>query len=120
MFVSTLYTGSYTCRVSFARRTTVDPINSVELTTNDFNIEEITGNFRACTVEPGRRDVFDSCHSDYDTRRLTSKEYYNASTSIKRMRNEDARKVTQGIKEIETNIPSVKTTPIEKLLRHIQ
>ncbi|KAI9010889.1 hypothetical protein CLU79DRAFT_710139, partial [Phycomyces nitens] len=91
----------------------------VELTANDFSIQEITENFRVCTVDPGRRDAFNSCHGD-DIRRLTTKEYYNASGSVKRMRNEDVRKVVQGLKKVETHIPSVKTTSGNQSLRHTQ
>ncbi|OAD71551.1 hypothetical protein PHYBLDRAFT_170211 [Phycomyces blakesleeanus NRRL 1555(-)] len=120
IFLNSIYIDGYTCRVLFARRTATDPLNSVELTTNNFNTQEIAGNFRVCTVDPRRRDAFNSYHADDDIRRLTTKEYYNASDSVKRMRNEDARKVVQGIKEDETNIPSVKTAPGEQFLRHTQ
>ncbi|OAD70934.1 hypothetical protein PHYBLDRAFT_182362 [Phycomyces blakesleeanus NRRL 1555(-)] len=110
----------YMFRVSFARRTAIDHLNYVELTTNDFNIQEIAENCRVCTVDPGRRDAFKAYYGDDGIRCLTRKEYYSASGSVKRMINEDARKVAQGIKEVGTYIPSVKTTSGEQFLRLTQ
>ncbi|KAL0087489.1 hypothetical protein J3Q64DRAFT_1677062 [Phycomyces blakesleeanus] len=120
MFLNSIYTDGYMFRVSFARRTAIDHLNYVELTTNDFNIQEIAENCRVCTVDPGRRDAFKAYYGDDGIRCLTRKEYYSASGSVKRMINEDARKVAQGIKEVGTYIPSVKTTSGEQFLRLTQ
>ncbi|KAI9029762.1 hypothetical protein CLU79DRAFT_735942 [Phycomyces nitens] len=71
-------------------------------------------------VDPGKRDAFYSYNGDDDIRRLKIKEYFNTYRSLKRMRNDYARKVAQGIKEVETHISSVKTTSREQSLRHTQ
>ncbi|OAD70894.1 hypothetical protein PHYBLDRAFT_182351 [Phycomyces blakesleeanus NRRL 1555(-)] len=120
MFLNSIYTDGYMFRVSFARRTAIDPLNYVELTTNDFNIQEIAENCRVCTVDPGRRDAFKAYYGDDGIRCLTRKEYYSASGSVKRMINEDARKVAQGIKEVGKYIPSVRNSCKAKYLRYFQ
>lgn len=120
MFLNSLYTDGYTCRVSFARRVETDNLDGVRLTLDDFNFDEVTDHFRVSSVDPGRRDAMNSYHGEDDYRRLTTKEYYHASGSPIRMKKEDIRKVEEGIKLIETNIPSAKTTSREQFLRHIQ
>ncbi|KAI9482642.1 MAG: hypothetical protein EXX96DRAFT_615655 [Benjaminiella poitrasii] len=87
---------------------------------DDFNSDEIERYFRVCTVDPGRRDVFNSYHGNDDIRRLTTSEYYNAGGSPKRMQNVDKRKIRTGLEEIETNISTLKTTNREHFIRHIQ
>lgn len=99
----------HTCRVLFARWIIKDnPLNKIKLSLEDFNSEEIAENFRVCSVDPGRRDAFVSYHGNNDTRKLPTDEYYRFSGTLKRMRNEETRKGTEGIKEIETNMPSPK------------
>ncbi|KAI9476218.1 MAG: hypothetical protein EXX96DRAFT_540759 [Benjaminiella poitrasii] len=97
-----------------------NPIETVKLQISDFNSDEIERYFRVCTVDPGRRDVFNSYHGNDDIRRLTTSEYYNASGSPKRMQNVDKRKIRTGLEEIETNISTPKTTNREQFIRHIQ
>ncbi|CEG75967.1 hypothetical protein RMATCC62417_10930 [Rhizopus microsporus] len=47
-------------------------------------------------------------------------EYYNASGSPGRMRKKDNRKIRNGWKEIETDIPTAKTANVEQFTHHIQ
>ncbi|RCH95916.1 Insulinase (Peptidase M16), partial [Rhizopus azygosporus] len=120
MFLNSIYTDGYTCRVSFAKHKDENPFGAVKLQLHDFNNEEIDDHFRVCTVHPGRRDTFNSCHDGDDFRRLTTVEYYTTSGSPGRMRKEDNRKIRNGLKEIETDIPTAKTANVEQFTRHIQ
>ncbi|RCH84173.1 hypothetical protein CU097_006069, partial [Rhizopus azygosporus] len=120
MFLNSIYTAGYTCRVSFAKRKNENRLEAVKFQLHDLNNEEIDNHFRACTVGPGRRDAFNSYHGGDDFRRLTTVEYYNASDSPGRMCKEDNRKIRNGLKEIETDVPTVKTANVEQFTRHIQ
>lgn len=66
-------------------------------------------NFRACAIDPERRDTYVSYHGKDDTRKLSTQEYYDVPRTIRRIKNEETRKAAKGIKKIETNIPTPKT-----------
>ncbi|KAG2194569.1 hypothetical protein INT47_006528, partial [Mucor saturninus] len=127
MFLNGMYTDGYTCRLLFCRRTEPSSlIKSIALELDDFNTEEVNTYFRPCTIDPGRKDVFVSYHGDNDVRRLSSKEYYNMGGVTQRHKQEQELKKSLGIDQIETNIPSPKTTShdthilyITYILQHI-
>lgn len=118
MFMNSMYTDGYTCRLLFARRVENNPLDAIELDISDFDLDEVDDHFRVCTVDPGRRDAFNSYHDDDDVRRLTTKEYYSASGAPQRSKKEDRRKIQTGIKDIETNIPTSKTTSDTAFIHH--
>ncbi|RCH84453.1 hypothetical protein CU097_006530 [Rhizopus azygosporus] len=64
--------------------------------------------------------MFNPYHGGDDFRRLTTVAYYNASGSPGRMHKEDDRKIRNGLKEIEADIPTSKTANVERFTRHIQ
>ncbi|KAG2200602.1 hypothetical protein INT47_007346 [Mucor saturninus] len=86
---------------------------------DDFNTEELKTYFRPCTVDPGRKDVFVSYHGDNDVRRLSSKEYCNMGGVTQRHKQEQELKKSLGIDQIETNIPSPKTTSHDAYILYI-
>ncbi|KAI7892583.1 uncharacterized protein EV154DRAFT_418291, partial [Mucor mucedo] len=94
-------------------------IRSIALELDDFNTEEVNTYFRPCTVDPGRKDVFVSYHGDNDVRRLSSKEYYNMGGVTQRHKEEQELKKSLGIDQIETNIPSPKTTSHDTYILYI-
>jgi hypothetical protein len=107
--------------VSFRRRRVqISELDLVKLSISDFNSEEVNSYFSPITVDPGRRDVFVSYHDNNDIRSLSSKEYYNASGCVNRMKKQDERKITGGIKEIETGIPSSKTRSVDEYVLHVR
>ncbi|KAI7901644.1 uncharacterized protein BX663DRAFT_543989 [Cokeromyces recurvatus] len=55
LFLNSVYTDEYTCRVSFCRKTS-EPSESASLQLDNFNQEEINKYFRPCTVDPGRKE----------------------------------------------------------------
>lgn len=121
MFLNCIYTDGCTVRVYFGRRKVqASELDLVKLNISDFNSEEVDSFFSPITVDPGRRDVFVSYHDNNDIRSLSSKEYYNASGCVNRMRKEDERKITEGIKEIETGIPSSKTRSVDEHVLHVR
>ncbi|KAI7871384.1 uncharacterized protein EV154DRAFT_580329 [Mucor mucedo] len=83
------------------------------------NSEEIKQNFKPCTVDPNRKDVFTSYHGENDVRRLSSSEYDNMNGVINRQKQELERKKGNNIEYIETRIPSPKTTGTDHYKRHI-
>ncbi|KAI8881371.1 hypothetical protein K501DRAFT_274642 [Backusella circina FSU 941] len=121
MFLNGLYTDGYTCRVLFCRKVRpLSPIENVSLELEDFSAEEVDKHFRPCTVDPGRKDVFVSYHRSNDLRRLSTKEYYNMGGTIRRQRKEQELKRSLGIEEIESNIPTPKTTSCEQYISYIK
>ncbi|KAI7891472.1 uncharacterized protein EV154DRAFT_442882 [Mucor mucedo] len=121
MFINSLYTDGYTCRISFCRKAYAEsPVNETALELQDFNSEEIDRYFRPCTVDPNRKDAFVSFHGNTDVRRLSSAEYYNMNGSANRMKLEQDRKKEQGVQTIETNIPSVKSAVTDKYITHVK
>ncbi|CEG80615.1 hypothetical protein RMATCC62417_14920 [Rhizopus microsporus] len=119
MFLNSIYSDGYTCQIMFARQRVADPFNNVKLQITDFSSDEIADHFRPCAVDPGRRGAFTSFHGNDDIRRLTTKEYYHASGSDRRMMLEGNRKRQAGIKEIENNIPTAKVTNDQHCLERI-
>ncbi|KAG2191036.1 hypothetical protein INT47_006012 [Mucor saturninus] len=121
MFINSLYTDGYTCRISFCRKRYAEsPVNETALELQDFNSEEIDRYFRPCTVDPNRKDAFVSFHGNTDIRRLSSAEYYNMNGSANRLKLEQDRKKEQGVQTIETNIPSVKSAVADKYITHVK
>lgn len=121
MFINSLYTDGYTCRVSFCRKRYVEsPVNETSLELHDFNNDEVDRYFRPCTVDPNRKDAFVSFHGNTDVRRLSSAEYYNMNGSTNRMNLEQNRKKELGVQIIETNIPSVKSAVADKYITHVK
>lgn len=118
--MNSMYTDGFTCRVMFSRRRVPEnALNNVKLEITDFNTKEIEEYFRPITVDPGRRDAFNSYHGDNDLRRLTTKEYYAASGAPGRLKQQDKQKQQNGLKSLETSIPTWKTTREDKLISHI-
>ncbi|KAI8330334.1 hypothetical protein BC941DRAFT_475669 [Chlamydoabsidia padenii] len=105
--MNSVYTDGHTCRVLFARKVVINPLDAVELTLDDFTEEEVDQTFRMCTVDPGSKDAFVSYHGGNQVRKLTTAEYYHMSGALNRMKKEDARKIKHCIKQLETNVPTV-------------
>lgn len=120
MFLNSIYTDGYTCRVLFCRKVLSSLAErQVSLELEDFTTEEVKQYFRPCTVDPGRIDAFVSYHGVNDIRRLSSSEYYNMHGTVTRQKSEQDRKRRSGLEAIETNIPSPKTLSIEKYSSYI-
>lgn len=120
MFLNSFYTAGYTCRVSFCRKKIQSsPLDKVTLKLSDFNSEEVDQFFRPCTVDPNRIDIFTSYHGKNDLRRLSTSEYYNMNGVVNRQRLEQERKKANRIEQIETNVPSPKTTSDTNYKDHI-
>lgn len=90
----------------------------LELSINDFNQEEVSSNFRVCTVAPGRRDACTSYHDNNDIWNLSTKEYYHASVTPQQNKKENILKEESGAKALETNIPHIKTTSNNQYILH--
>ncbi|KAI8973184.1 hypothetical protein BDF20DRAFT_837151 [Mycotypha africana] len=85
----------------------------------DFTENEMDQFFRPVTVDAGRRDVYISYHGDQRLRKLSTKEYYHISGFPGRSKLEDQRKQRDGVKELETNIPTTKTADIMAYRNHV-
>lgn len=120
MFLNSMYTDGYTCRLSFARKILpASPLSRISLELHDLTSEEVNTYFRPCTVDPNRKDVYASYHGNSDIRRLSSAEYYDMSGSTNRHKQEQQRKKILGLDQIETHIPSSKTTSFDNYTMHI-
>ncbi|KAI7900004.1 uncharacterized protein BX663DRAFT_440268 [Cokeromyces recurvatus] len=120
MFLNSMYTDGYTCRVSFCRKVhPISPNDKVFLEVDDFTSEEVDLYFRPCTVDPNRSDVFVSYHDENDLRRLSTAEYYNMNRTVNRRKLEQDRKRRSNIEQIETHLPSPKTTNVQQYTEYI-
>ena len=122
IFLNSMYTDGYTCRISFCKKKTIhatSPVNQTALELYDFTSEEVDRYFRPCTVDPNRKDVFVSYHGNTDIRRLSSAEHYDMSENVNRQKMEEEHKKRSIVKQIEIQIPSPKTTSIDHYTMHI-
>lgn len=120
MFLNSMYTDGYTCRISFCRKVNpASPYDKVSLDMGDFNTEEVDQYFRPCTVDPNRTNVFTSYHGKNDLRRLSTAEFYNMNGTVNRQKLEQDRKRRLNIEQIESHIPSPKTANVQLYTRYL-
>lgn len=113
MFLNGLYTDGYTCRVLFARNVPRQgPESSIKLELSDFNEGEIGDCFRTCFLDPGRKSAYTAYYGNNEVRSLSTTQYYSLFGAPGRSKQEDSLKIEQGIKLLETNIPSPRTAAI--------
>ncbi|GAA5801765.1 hypothetical protein HPULCUR_007218 [Helicostylum pulchrum] len=118
IFINEVKADGYTCQFTFARgKTEQTPMVKLEL--QCFSQEGINLYFRPCTVDPGRSQVFTSYHDNGQIRRMSTKEYYSFGGTLSRMRSQDRIKIRIGIKTIENNKPSPKTTNVTRYQDHV-
>ncbi|KAI7908321.1 uncharacterized protein BX663DRAFT_493798 [Cokeromyces recurvatus] len=120
MFLNSIYTDGYTCRISSARRVPeVLDEDKVNLEMADFNTNEVEEFFRTCFLDSGCKNAYIVYYGDEQVRSLTVNEYYHFSGSINRAREQNALKIGQGIKDLETRIPTTKTSSVDSYINHI-
>ncbi|KAI8077386.1 uncharacterized protein B0P05DRAFT_130077 [Gilbertella persicaria] len=120
MFLNSIYTDGYTCRVSFCRKVhSISPNDKVSLKVDDFTSEEVDRYFRPCTVDPNRSDVFISYHGKNDLRRLSTADYYNMNGTVNRQKLEQDRKKRLDIEQIETHFHSPKTAKLQYYTEYV-
>ncbi|KAI8061405.1 hypothetical protein BDF21DRAFT_455741 [Thamnidium elegans] len=120
MFLNSIYTDGYTCRISFARSVpeTLEE-DKVNLEIADFNADEIENFFRPCFLDPGRKNAYVAYYGNEQVRSLTVNEYYCSSGPVNRARKQDTFKIEQGIKALETQIPTTKTSSVDSYINHL-
>ncbi|KAI8080605.1 hypothetical protein BDF21DRAFT_419346 [Thamnidium elegans] len=120
MFLNSIYTDGYTCRISFARSVpeTLEE-DKVNLEIADLNADEIENFFRSCFLDPGRKNAYVAYYGNEQVRSLTVNEYYCSSGSVNRARKQDTFKIEQGIKDLETQIPTTKTSSVDSYINHL-
>ncbi|KAI8072094.1 hypothetical protein BDF21DRAFT_424859 [Thamnidium elegans] len=120
MFLNSIYTDGYTCRISFARSVpeTLEE-DKVNHEIADFNADEIENFFRPCFLDPGRKNAYVAYYGNEQVRSLTVNEYYCFSGSVNRARKQDTFKIEQGIKDLETQIPTTKTSSVDSYINHL-
>lgn len=121
MFLNSIYTDGHTCRVSFARNAQheVHEESRINLELNDFTKTEIDDHFRSCFIDPNRNSAFVAHYDGDEVRKLSTTEYYTMSGSTNRSKIEDNLKQQQGIKSLETQIPTAKTSLLNQYSAHI-
>lgn len=121
MFINTLYTDGYTCRVSFARNVPeAIEEEKMKLGITDFSQSDIDEHFHPCFLDPGRNSAYVAYYGKNQIRKLSTTEYYSMSGSPNRTKKEDDLKITQGLKELETSIPTPKTSIVVNYATYIQ
>lgn len=100
-------------RASAAQELTND-IKSHDLALEDFEYEEIEKIYRPCFLDPGRKSVYTAAiglnFKQHQLRRCTTKEYYHFTGSTSYLAKLEKKKSDEGIKVIESAIPTSKTT----------
>ncbi|KAG2228747.1 hypothetical protein INT48_009348 [Thamnidium elegans] len=119
-FLNSIYTDEYTCRISFARNVpeTLEE-DKVNLEIADFNADEIENFFRPCFLDPGRKNAYAIYYGNEQVRSLTINEYYCSSGSVNRARKQNTFKTEQGIKVLETQIPTTKTSSVDSYINYL-
>ncbi|KAI7899332.1 uncharacterized protein BX663DRAFT_554972 [Cokeromyces recurvatus] len=93
--------------------------DKVNLEIADFNADKVENFFRPCFLDPGRKNAYVAYYGDERVRSLTVNEYYYSSGSVNRARKQDAFKIEQGIKNLETQIPMTKTSSADSYINHL-
>ncbi|GAA5801539.1 hypothetical protein HPULCUR_006987 [Helicostylum pulchrum] len=108
IFINEVKTDGYTSHFTFARRRTENPMVKLEL--QNFKQDEIDLYFRPRTINPGRNHVFTSFHGDNEIRRMSTTDFYSYGEVKRRA----------GVSNIESNIPTTKTTSLVKYREHVR
>ncbi|KAI8085967.1 uncharacterized protein B0P05DRAFT_570147 [Gilbertella persicaria] len=120
MFLNSLYTDGYNCRVNFARNIPQVPNeDKIVLELSDFNQGEIDEHFNPCFLDPNRNSPYVAYYGENQVRKLSSKEYYSMSGSPNRSEKKDQLKTIQGLKKLETRIPIPKTSSVNNYEIHV-
>lgn len=98
--------------------------DSLDLQLEHFNYEEIQASYSPTFIDPGRKSVFTAV-SGLDTNahtimRCSTKEYYHYTGSTKFSAAQKRLKKTNHIEEIESNIPTTKTSSADGFRRYIE
>ncbi|KAI8078020.1 uncharacterized protein B0P05DRAFT_492017, partial [Gilbertella persicaria] len=90
MFLNSLYTDGYTCRINFARNIPQVPNeDKIVSELSDFNQGGIDEHFNPCFLDPNRNSRYIAYYGENQVRKLSSKEYYSMSGSPNRPEKED-------------------------------
>ncbi|GAA5807494.1 hypothetical protein MFLAVUS_000857 [Mucor flavus] len=120
MFLNSIYTDGYTCRIYFARRVPkVLDEDEVNLEMADFNTDGVEAFFRPCFLDPGRKNAYVAYYGDEQVRSLTLNEYYYSSGSVNRARKQSLGEVLLlDIDEFRTSSVIRYNTSMSKLQRN--
>ncbi|KAI8984507.1 hypothetical protein BDF20DRAFT_393458 [Mycotypha africana] len=85
----------------------------LDLTLDDFSLEEVDNTYLAIILDSGRKSVFTAVIgsiSNRQVRRCTTSEYYHMAGSTKYCKKLNSMKAVTGIDLVESQIPSLKTS----------
>ncbi|CEG83902.1 hypothetical protein RMATCC62417_17767 [Rhizopus microsporus] len=125
MFANTVKSDGFSVDFVFSKRTA-----NIDLKLEDFGLEEVKQAYQPMFLDPGRKSMFTAAigldTTNHQIRRCSTTEYYHMTGSTKYTKKLEKLKTEKGIKEIETNISSPKTSQcaayivyIEYILTHV-
>ncbi|KAI7906953.1 uncharacterized protein BX663DRAFT_426290 [Cokeromyces recurvatus] len=95
-----------------------------ELTLRDFTLPEVAKDYHPIFVDPGRKSVFTAVSGLNESRhpiiRCSTKEYYHLTGSTVFSAQQQFLKSQNGIEDIESRIPTTKTSNPERFLDYVQ
>ncbi|ORE08370.1 hypothetical protein BCV72DRAFT_323947, partial [Rhizopus microsporus var. microsporus] len=99
-------------------------IANIDLELEDFGLEEVKQAYQPMFLDPGRKSVFTAAigldTTNHQIRRCSTAEYYHRTGSTKYIKKLERLKAQKGIKTIETNMPSPKTSQRAAYLLYIE
>lgn len=123
LFGNTFKSDGFSVDLVFYRRERKNNDTNVEITLQDFNYDEVIKQYQPTFLDPGRKSLFtavDGVESVKQVRKASTKEYYHLTGSTVYSKKLESRKKRAGIVEIESKIPSPKTTELESYSNHIK
>jgi hypothetical protein len=103
---------------------TEDTIENHDVSLEDFTFEEVKQYYRPSFLDPGRKSVYTAAMGlnpqEHSIIRCTIKEYYHLTGSTMYAKKLQQQKDQDGITEIESAIPTAKTTKSDTYLRHVE
>ncbi|ORE01021.1 hypothetical protein BCV72DRAFT_177730, partial [Rhizopus microsporus var. microsporus] len=126
MFANTVKSDGFSVDFVFNKRTTKDTslIANIDLKLEDFGLEEAKQAYQPMFLDPGRKSVFTAAigldTANHQIRRCSTAEYYHRTGSTKYIKKLERFKAQKGIKTIETNISSPKTSQCAAYLLYIE
>ncbi|PHZ12739.1 uncharacterized protein RHIMIDRAFT_292050 [Rhizopus microsporus ATCC 52813] len=126
MFANTVKSDGFSVDFVFNKRTTKDAtlIANIDLELEDFGLEEVKQACQPMFLDPGRKSVFTAAigldTTNHQIRRCSTAEYYHRTGSTKYIKKLERLKAQKGIKTIETNMPSPKTSQCAAYLLYIE
>lgn len=122
LFGNTFKSDGFSVDLVFYRRQKKKHDSGAEFALKDFNYEEIRNQYQPTFLDPGRKSLFTAVvglEPAKQIRRASTKEYYHLTGSTVYSKKLESKKERSGVRTIESQIPTPKTTEPENFRNYV-